>query len=110
MRLKGSVNEYEGRVEVYYQNDWGTICDWRWTLDDAHVVCRMLGYEGAWGAQGYAYFGKGTRKIMVSDVVCTGSESSIGLCYSSGWGNPTCSHNQDVSVTCKAHPSKFQGL
>ena len=43
VRLAGSSKSNEGQVEVSYYGVWGTICDDRWSHEDAAVVCRMLG-------------------------------------------------------------------
>ena len=45
VRLIGGANAYEGTVEVYYNGQWGAICDDNWTGNNAAVVCRMLGYN-----------------------------------------------------------------
>lgn len=37
--------ETEGRLEVYNNNQWGTVCDNAFNVNSAKVVCRMLGYD-----------------------------------------------------------------
>ena len=47
IRLVGGKHHYEGKLEVLFKGKWGEVCDHHWGLQDAHVVCRMLGYPSA---------------------------------------------------------------
>ena len=88
-----------GRVEIYHDNLWGTICDDWWGEPDATVVCRQLGYSGG-TALGRAAFGAGTGKIWLDNVGCTGAEERLQDCKATHWGNHNCGHSEDASVMC----------
>ena len=100
MRLVGGSRTSEGRVEIFHNNTWGTVCDDFWDINDARVICRQLGYPDAIIAPGSARFGTGSGQIWLDDVNCQGNETSILYCGHRGWGIENCGHHEDASVVC----------
>ncbi|XP_047201597.1 lysyl oxidase homolog 3B isoform X3 [Girardinichthys multiradiatus] len=102
VRLGGYPRKHnEGRVELFYKGEWGTICDDDFSIANANVLCRQLGFVSATGWIHSAKYGKGQGKIWLDNVLCNGGEKSIGLCKSRGWGNSDCTHDEDAGVVCK---------
>ena len=107
LRLRDGAVEHQGRLEVLYQGEWGTVCDDGWERsENGEVACRQLGYANGVRRihvetnQG-APFGRGTGPILLDDVRCeTGNESKLIDCNHRGWGEHNCVHDEDVGVTC----------
>ncbi|CAI8038684.1 Deleted in malignant brain tumors 1 protein, partial [Geodia barretti] len=98
VRLVGGSGPHEGRVEIYHQGQWGTVCDDGWSWIDANVVCKQLGYYEAISTLhefGQELF---SRKIWLKKVACTGSEIALDLCPHAGWGLTYCANNHDAGV------------
>ena len=109
IRLVDGFDNTEGRVEIYHDGKWGTVCDRSWDINDAQVVCQSLGLGVATEAKSSAYFGEGSGDIWLSGVNCTGAESNLLECDYIGWGvdqggitadGSNCQHYEDASVVC----------
>ncbi|XP_009474645.1 PREDICTED: deleted in malignant brain tumors 1 protein-like [Nipponia nippon] len=107
LRLSDGPHRCAGRVEIFYENQWGTVCDDHWDLEDAGVVCRQLGCGTALSAHGAGHFRAGSGPIWLDDVNCTGTEVALSYCRTKGWGKNNCHHGEDASVVCSgnAQPS-----
>ena len=100
LRLANGNFKGEGRVEIFHSDTWGTISDDYWDMNDAHVVCRELGFNKALSAPKKAQFGTGSGPIWLDSVQCVGTESSLTNCRYNGWNIHNCNHTEDASVIC----------
>ncbi|XP_012937884.1 deleted in malignant brain tumors 1 protein [Aplysia californica] len=103
-RLAGSDNVQSGRVEVYINNQWGTVCDFNWDSKDAAVMCRMLGYATGDEISDTSLDNVGTGPIWELGARCSGTESTINECPHQGWSEnrrQSCeAHSDDAAVFC----------
>ena len=102
---------------MFYNDQWGTVCDDDWDLVDATVVCRQLGFTGAIGATTNSFFERGEHfntsyicdnyyssvagsdvPIVFDEVQCTGAERSLGQC--SFITDHDCDHSEEAGVIC----------
>ena len=103
VRLAGGDTLLEGRVEIFFLGQWGTLCDYNWDIADAIVVCRQLGYPRAVEAPRSAFFGTGSGPSWYYSLYCTGTERNLTECskYDYNFGS-ACSHSRDAGAVCSS--------
>ena len=93
-----------GRLEVFHDGQWGSVCDDGFDMTEAQVVCRALGFGRAirtycCGRQGIMNY---EDKIWLSDLQCRGNEAHLFDCARPPWGvHRDCTHSEDVGVQCE---------
>ena len=98
VRLVDGGSYREGRLEVYYNGIWGTVCNDGWNDQYASLVCAQLGF----GSSGkLADFGAGTGNILLEKVMCSINDTVLASCGHYGVGITVgCDHTKDVGVVC----------
>ena len=95
----GGSDTNSGRVEIYHDGQWGTVCEHYFGQEEADVVCKMLGH--AFGLMVTAdHYGRGRGPIWLDNVNCQGHESDMADCEHLPLGERICTHYMDVGVQC----------
>jgi hypothetical protein len=97
----GKGSSTKGRVELYHNGKWGSICSDQFTVQAAEVICGQLGMTGG-EILAAGTFPVGTDGIWMDNVACTGHEKRVWDCPFAGFGTHNCEHSQDVGIEC--HP------
>ncbi|KAG8599215.1 hypothetical protein GDO81_002944 [Engystomops pustulosus] len=101
VRLVDGPSRCVGRLEVYRDGQWGSVCDDHWDDRDANVTCAQI---DCGSCQPYRRrrkrFGQSRGKIWMDDVECNGDEPSLEKCEHRVWSYHDCTHEEDVSVYC----------
>ncbi|XP_016414340.1 antigen WC1.1-like [Sinocyclocheilus rhinocerous] len=99
LRLIGEEGRCSGRLEVYHNAVWGSVCDDQWDISDAQVVCRQLGCGAALRADGNSVFGAGEGVVWLNRVECRGNEIHLWDCPLS-LNNTDCMRKKLVTLSC----------
>ncbi|EDO39040.1 predicted protein, partial [Nematostella vectensis] len=87
IRLAEGADYRTGRLEVFINGQWGTVCDDLWDMQDTQVACKHLGFLGAIR---YYRHASGRGPVWLDDVTCKGSEQSLLECSHRGIGSHNC--------------------
>ena len=97
-----------GRLEIYINSTWGSICSDNFDLNEANVACRQLGYQRALSTRTsfHTPYGRGTvGPIWLDEVDCRDqSIQHLLSCANVGVGVHDCDHFSDVAVVCEDVP------
>ncbi|XP_041484308.1 deleted in malignant brain tumors 1 protein-like [Lytechinus variegatus] len=106
VKILTSSRRQQGLVQVYYGTAWGKIAFNSWSMNEANVVCRMLGHDGA---------SEATRvearsmydSVVLEWVQCNGTEINLAHCNMSEFVNRDAGDDlYFAGATCIGEPSK----
>lgn len=101
VRIRGGANHLEGRVEVFHDGKWGTVCADGWGIEEAMIVCRQLNLGFASDAITNQTFSQTDLEVIMSGVQCHVNDISIYNCEHDDWTNTTCSDKKkSAGVAC----------
>ncbi|XP_052754555.1 protein bark beetle isoform X2 [Galleria mellonella] len=106
IRLLGGRTQHEGRLQVRIDDKWGTVCNYRWNIINAALVCNQLGLAlnpDDWYLEPNEIPSAGvTEDIILSNVECTELDNDITKCKAETRNHfeNSCTHENDVGIRC----------
>ncbi|XP_049825562.1 protein bark beetle isoform X2 [Aethina tumida] len=114
IRLLGGSSETEGRLQIRINNQWGTVCNYGWTIENAALVCQQLGHAlnpKDWYMERSEIPDAGTtEKVILTNVQCDDFDMDITKCKAERLDSfeNSCGHENDVGVRC--YKTSWAGL
>ena len=103
----GGLFPFSGRVEIYSNGEWGTVCRRQWSKINSQVVCKQLGYEYYYASEATRGIPAGKGPILMENVTCYDDQINLLACPHSGFENHNCGHLEDVAVQCSSSRKLF---
>lgn len=102
LRLVGGSSMYEGRLQIFYNSIWGSVCDNGWDFNSARVACRQLGFADALVAVTDPDYGNAENEevFIINNVKCSGNEPGLQYCANSGFEYHDCLVSSVAGVIC----------
>jgi hypothetical protein len=101
LRLVDGATYMEGRLEIFHNGEWGTVCDDGFSTTEARAVCFTL--FGSIDGDVIDVV-EGSGRIWLDDVDCPTPSTPIEHCDHRDWGSNNCGHAEDVGVRCRMSP------
>ena len=102
LRLIGGTGNGNGRLEIYRNGRWGTICSNDWDKNATQVACRQLNFTV--GLSEGRDFGYSLDGVVLNTAICTGEEKRLLDCNTTDSSRTRCSIIGIVGIYCS---SKF---
>ena len=106
VRLRAGAVPSSGRLEVFHDGEWGTVCgdSLDFTVSDATVACLSMGFGSAKHIASKGTVGRGFDRVWLNKLDCSGEEPSLEECSHPGFGvlkDYWCErHYDDVGLIC----------
>ncbi|MGH0169076.1 UNVERIFIED_CONTAM: hypothetical protein FKN15_056154 [Acipenser sinensis] len=102
LRLVSAEFDCAGRLEIFYNGTWGSVCSNKMSSTTVNMICQQLGCGGKGTLQYTNQFGAGSGPKWLDEVVCHGFESVLWQCSSLPWGQNTCQDSEVAGIECLA--------
>ncbi|MGH0132861.1 UNVERIFIED_CONTAM: hypothetical protein FKN15_050909, partial [Acipenser sinensis] len=100
LRLVSAEFDCAGRLEIFYNGTWGSVCSNKMSSTTVNMICQQLGCGGNGTLQYTNQFGAGSGPKWLDEVDCHGFESVLWQCPSLPWGQNTCQDSEVAGIEC----------
>ena len=97
-RLNGNEKPFFGRVEIFKEKLWGSVCFEDLTEVTTKVVCRELGFPGKIGV---IPISQSLKQQRLDNLNCFGDEKMVAECLQGQWVNKSCSSGNVAGLLCQ---------
>ena len=99
--MVGGDGQSRGYVEVLHNGEWGAVCRDLWSLKEAEVVCRQLGFQFVISIDPTLPSPETFHTAWLHEIRCSGTERRLVECTIDGdWSVKNCSEPPMATAEC----------